>query len=221
MKINFSKTALAIGISAAALGASTAANAAADWAGAYVGATAGASSFEGESSNYYGDVSSTETGATGGLTAGYNWQNGSAVYGVEVDVQTGGMEEDSTDYDSSTYYQEAEWNWYSTVRGRAGLAMDNTLLYVTGGLAIVDTDAQYCYNGSSCLPSEYDADTDGTEVGFAFGAGVEIALKKNVSAKAEYMHVTIDSDETHRVNGDPVGFDSSLDTLRIGVNWLF
>ncbi len=60
----------------------------------------------------------------GGLHLGYNWQDGQLVLGVEGDASlNGGTDE-----------------YLASLRGRLGLARDDLLLYVTGGLAFRDGD---------------------------------------------------------------------------------
>ena len=71
---------------------------------------------------------------------GYNWQQGSFVYGLEGDwswigARTSyllpGINGGGADLSSSF-----DLNWLATLRGRAGLALDATLVYVTGGAAV-------------------------------------------------------------------------------------
>lgn len=191
-----------------------------NWAGPYVGASVGAASLTGNANNYYGEIDSTTTNAVVGLNAGYNWQVGSAVIGVEADINGGDLETINPDSYGGYYRQEAKWNWFSTIRGRAGMTVGNTMLYVTGGVAIVDTDYKYCYY-SDCSSTGDNAKSSGTETGLTYGVGMEMAMNEKLSLKAEYLRVQLDSTRTQRVNGDPADFESSMDTMRVGVNWKF
>jgi outer membrane immunogenic protein len=92
------------------------------WAGPYVGANLGYA---------WGDVTNSiasPSGVIGGVQAGYNWQFGQWVVGLEGDIQGSGA--------SDTF---AAWKfsnpWFGTLRGRGGFAMNNILIYGTGGLA--------------------------------------------------------------------------------------
>jgi outer membrane immunogenic protein len=93
-----------------------------------------------------GSDSNKLNGVIGGLQAGYNWQTGSLLVGIETDIQASGQEGDrifSTGFPvnptlppalvEATYTQKLQW--LGTARGRIGFATDRTLLYVTGGLA--------------------------------------------------------------------------------------
>ena len=71
--------------------------------------------------------------------------------------------------------------WLSTVRGRAGYAFGGILPYVTGGLAVGDIRAN--------MPGFAVAST--TNAGWTVGAGLEVALPGNWTAKAEYLHVDL------------------------------
>ena len=77
-----------------------------------------------------------------GGQAGYNWQQGSWVYGFEGDLSGTGLKSSMSGGLSSiapvwgdTASTTAKVDWYGTVRGRAGWTADKVLVYGTGGLA--------------------------------------------------------------------------------------
>ena len=114
-----------------------------DWSGPYIGvfgaAVAVDGSFDGTCSclAIYTDIEHSGIGYAGGILGGWNYQMDSIVFGVEGDWAFGGTvatnDEPAIDTDLS-------FNNIATVRARAGFALDNTLLYVTGGLAAVDME---------------------------------------------------------------------------------
>jgi outer membrane immunogenic protein len=165
-----------------------------NWMGPYVGLNLG-----------YQWADATNTGASpsgfaGGLQGGYNWQMGQFVAGAETDLQASGA--------NDTF---AAWKfsnpWFGTLRGRAGYAMNNVLLYATMGLA---------YGGGKMEMGSY-SETN-THVGWTAGAGIEVGLTPNWSAKAEYLYVDL-SDQRYVLFGNNVGFESNI--LRFGVNYRF
>ena len=85
----------------------------------------------------YTDIEHSGIGYAGGILGGWNYQIDSFVMGIEGDWAFGGTvatnDEPGIDTDLS-------FNNIATLRARAGLAFDNTLLYVTGGLAAVDME---------------------------------------------------------------------------------
>ncbi|HWV52292.1 outer membrane protein, partial [Pseudorhodoplanes sp.] len=92
------------------------------------------------------DTSAHRNGWVGGLQAGYNWQAGAFVFGVEADIQKsaiGGRRSQQAfalplawgsayAFDVNT---ESNLEWFGTLRGRVGfLITPDFLLYGTGGL---------------------------------------------------------------------------------------
>ena len=89
------------------------------WARPYIGGNLGYA---------WGSVDNNLTrpsGLSGGVQAGYNWQTGSWVFGVEGDIQATGAEDTFAPWKFSN-------PWFGTVRGRVGYALSNILLYGTG-----------------------------------------------------------------------------------------
>jgi outer membrane immunogenic protein len=79
--------------------------------------------------------------------------------------------------------------WLSTVRARLGYAIDRSLIYVTGGLAIGEVKssvAALTENGETHAGSSTD-----TRFGWAFGAGYEYAYDQSISVKLEYLHFNL------------------------------
>ncbi len=165
-----------------------------NWAGAYAGANVG---------YQWGSVSNTSTnpsGLEGGLQGGYNWQNGQFVYGAETDLQISGADDTFAPYKFSN-------PWFGTLRGRAGMAMNNILFYGTLGLAYGGL------KGESAGLSESK-----THIGWTAGLGAEVGLTPQWSAKIEYLYASLSS-RTYSVTGSDNGLSSSF--LRIGVNYHF
>ena len=164
------------------------------WAGPYVGANLGYA---------WGDVTNSITspsGVIGGVQAGYNWQFGQWVVGLEGDIQGSGA--------SDTF---AAWKfsnpWFGTLRGRGGFAMNNILIYGTGGLAFGNVRAEVLN-----LTENY------TVAGWTLGVGAEIGITQNWTAKAEYLYVNL-NDSQFALTGLPNGYQFSV--VRLGVNYKF
>src|SRR6185369_6883630 len=123
-----------------------------NWGGAYAGLNVG---YEwGKVTNSAGNPS----GLLGGLQAGYNWQSGQWVFGGETDLQITGADDTFAPWKFSN-------PWFGTLRGRVGYAMNNILLYGTGGLA---------YGGIK--GNLFGLDESKTHVGWTAGAGVEVGM---------------------------------------------
>ena len=82
---------------------------------------------------------SDKNGLTYGVLAGYNYQVGQLVLGVEGDFQ--GWTVGKIRYTAITGdFLTAHSKWGGSVRGRLGYAVDHALFYVTGGAAFVSNE---------------------------------------------------------------------------------
>ena len=166
-----------------------------NWNGAYVGVNLG---YQWGSVTNWGGGS--PSGVMGGAQLGYNWQFGQYVLGLEADFQGSAAEGTFAAYKFAN-------PWFGTVRGRAGYAMNNVLLYLTGGLAY----------GGGRVEFAGMSETQ-THVGWTLGGGVEVGLTPNWSARAEYLYVRLD-DRSYVLTGVNNGFSSNV--FRLGVNYRF
>jgi outer membrane immunogenic protein len=109
-----------------------------NWTGFYLGINGGGGWGH---SNW--DTSAASIGISGGVaggTAGYNWQFGNAVLGLEADVDWANLKGTSSSALCPAGCTTSD-TWLSTVRGRAGYAFGGVLPYITGGLAMGDIRA--------------------------------------------------------------------------------
>jgi outer membrane immunogenic protein len=166
-----------------------------NWNGAYVGANIG---YQWGKVTNWGNAA--PSGVMGGGQVGYNWQSGSFVFGVEADIQASGANDTFAAFKFSN-------PWFGTLRGRAGYAMNNVLFYGTGGLA---------YGGARVEVGPFSESQ--SHLGWTAGAGVEVGLTPNWSAKAEYLYVRLE-DRGYVLTGLNNGFQSNL--FRLGANYRF
>jgi outer membrane immunogenic protein len=160
---------------------------AASWAGWYIGVHAGANWQQSDRGNFgYGSPERTNaTGFIGGGQLGYNWQHGNFVFGLEGDGSwlTGRGRSDVT-YGATT----GSIHWLSTVRARFGLAVGDTMVYTTGGVAFggVKNTAGNPLLGGGATYSESK-----TRTGWAIGGGVEHMLNRNWTIGLEGLFVDL------------------------------
>jgi outer membrane immunogenic protein len=181
-----------------------------NWSGFYLGINGGGGWGH---SNW--DTSSDRIGLSGGLvggTAGYNWQLGNAVLGIEGDIDWANLKGTNSSTLCPAGCSTSD-SWLSTVRGRAGYAFGGVLPYLTGGLAVGDIRA--------ATPGF--AGASNTSVGWTAGGGIEFALPGNWSAKAEYLYVDLGRFNCGvNCNGLPTDNVSMHDNVvRAGVNYRF
>ena len=196
-----------------------------------------------------GSGSGSGNGFSGGVQAGYNLQSGGLVFGGELDFGTFGFSAKRTgsarypaNYfpvstaNTFTVTTKSDADWLFTARARLGfLASPNLLLYVTGGLAVADVSVANAFSdnvASGGFPGATGSSSNSTtKAGWVLGIGGEMALDRNWSLKAEYLHVDLGSISTtatitHR---NWVGYSNTLNTkaditaeiARVGVNYKF
>jgi len=105
------------------------------------------------------------------------------VWGVEGDLNwLGARDENSTTYVDSGYdaVTTNKLDFLGTLRLRAGIARDNTLLYLTGGLAVGTVQNKWSYVN---YDSQFKRSI--TRFGWVVGTGVEHYMTDNVAVRLE------------------------------------
>jgi opacity protein-like surface antigen len=194
-------------------------------------------------------VTASDTGLIGGAQAGFNWQTGNLVLGIEGDITAARLQGSTTFNASSpspagqtiTGTYRTEIDWMASVRVRAGHAWDRVLVYVTGGAAFVHGQVNSSFTlanpaagifvpvpGSSGTTA---ASASFSKVGWTLGFGAEWALANNWSLAAEYRHSNFGSQRVALASTDPsgiVGLPALATNVRLTVdqvtaraNWRF
>jgi outer membrane immunogenic protein len=155
-----------------------------------------------------------------------------------------------------TLNSERTLNWFGTLRGRIGyLATPDLLLYATGGLAYGRTSAGANFlltppAGSSNIVNRtaggfsFDCNATGpayalcyggsgshTSLGWSAGAGLEYHVWRNLTAKLEYLHVSLEGQTVTLVSPSPPSSPGvamaysfsreNVDIVRVGLNYKF
>ncbi len=181
-----------------------------DWSGFYAGLNAGYA---------FGDLNVTPLpqadldGWIGGIQAGYNYQWDSIVFGIEGDVQFGGMDSSTTYATRPPLTVSSDLEWLSTIRGRVGVAFDSLMPYVTGGVAFGYNDVEISAGGVSISD-------DNWHTGWTVGGGIEFAISENLTMKGEYLWVDL-GDENYFPNLGGIEGDADLSIVRFGLNYMF
>jgi outer membrane immunogenic protein len=172
--------------------------------------------------------SGSPSGAIAGGQIGFNWQAGMFVFGAEIDGQWSGQESTFTvacgPRCSAT--ESIKIRSLATGRGRFGVAFDWFMPYVTGGAALVnglnDLSMTVAGTTASFLPLSHST------LGWTAGAGVEVALWSNWSAKFEYLYVSANGATKFASipNALGLGFASTPgdyrdNIMRVGFNYRF
>jgi outer membrane immunogenic protein len=141
------------------------------------------------------DCTIDKSGAAFGGLAGYNFQSGRVVYGIEVDGSWLSLKGSKAlapvplVVDPITIH--AKVSWLATVRGRLGITMSPTLLYVTGGAAFGGVKSGWF---DANLPVANGVSIDKTRFGWVAGGGIEHAFASNWSVRVEGLYHDLGKD---------------------------
>lgn len=185
----------------------------------------------------------TMNGFHGGGTAGFNWQFGQVVAGVEGDI-SGANIEGTGDcalgyaFNLGTGHLPAgcstKMPWFGTLTGRLGVTIDHALVFVKGGGAWAHFDRSVTLglvaNGPGALQG--DGSFGENRSGFTVGTGIEYALGSNWSAKVEYDYMDFGTKSSvvsttgtlfgaGNVNNLTVDVRERVHVVRAGLNYRF
>jgi outer membrane immunogenic protein len=207
-----------------------------NWTGFYIGAHIGWGSAELESTLndafFPFDAGTTfgggrQDGFLGGVQAGFNYQIGQIVLGVEGQISWTDIGRDGSiavDGLIGTNFidHSTEINFLATLAARLGLAFGNALIYVKGGAAFLDWSSTVAFRGPDVVNGSVSFGD--TEFGWMVGAGLEYGFTPNWSAKIEYNFMSFDLDSTNfNIGGVDRRFDHDLDVhvVKAGINYRF
>jgi outer membrane immunogenic protein len=136
-----------------------------NWAGPYVGGTLGfvdANATVSANLPGFGTVGVSGSGSQFGigLIAGYNWQRGNQVFGIETDIDL-----------------PSGFDYFGTLRGRYGLVSGNWLYYGTAGLSF-----------TSAGGTGYPGYSGYSSIGYIVGAGAETKINSHLAAGFEALY---------------------------------
>ena len=169
-------------------------------------------------------ASSDIGGAVYGAQAGFNYQFGQTVLGLEVEGSFADIQGD-TKCANAAFICETKVRALGAVTGRLGYAFDRALLYVKGGAAF----ASERYHADSFFfpvtgPFGVDLQARDTRWGGTVGAGLEYAFGPSWSAKVEYNYYGFDTrriDFTNVATGAvvPLEIKQNIQIVKLGVNY--
>ncbi|PZM15047.1 outer membrane protein [Rhizobium tubonense] len=134
-----------------------------DWSGLYLGVQGG---YSWDIAKYLGTEQNLDRGSLG-AHAGYNFQTGNIVYGIENDF--------NYNFEKGT---ETDLQWDASGRGRVGYALDRTLFYATAGIAATGGKVDAPAIGKK----------DDILIGWTAGGGVGHALTDHILVRGEYRY---------------------------------
>jgi outer membrane immunogenic protein len=171
-----------------------------NWAGFFAGGTFGASIGRNDSTlNDFGAAPGTAEafflsprGWDGGGIAGYDWQFGNWVAGIEGDFQGSSGTGYLTGLADTTTTADQKLSWFGTARGRFGYGIGDALFYATAGGAFGEVQESITHLATSGSFSH-------TKSGYVVGGGIENRfdlfglLSPHWTTRTEYLYVDLGS----------------------------
>jgi outer membrane immunogenic protein len=169
-----------------------------------------------------GTGSGSLNGGVAGGQIGANYQIDALVIGIEGDFDWSGQKRtDSFACGAAcTVSETIKLPWIATIRGRFGYAIDRVLLFGTGGVAFTHASDNVTLTGTGTIFS-----ASSTNVGWTIGAGGEVALAQNWTAKIEYLYIGTNVKQSGALSlisgtvSETANVHDSL--IRAGVNFKF
>lgn len=191
------------------------------WAGLYLGIQGGLA----QNYSTFNDLdfiwngASNSIGRTGGVlgsNVGYNWQDRSFVWGFETDLNWVGAKATQTlnngvNLGGVSNTLTSDIRWAGSFRGRVGLDVESTLIYVTGGLAFAGVNNTFLQidPASGIIGSFTD---ENTKLGWTFGIGAEHMFAGQWIARGELRYTDLGNKTVNCPDAicDPSGLGNSF-----------
>ncbi len=210
-----------------------------NWTGFYLGLHAGGQFGHSEDKDLdYWDYPDqpwgySESGFVGGGQAGYNFQWRWLVLGPEFDagymnLNGRGLQKGTPSLIQTPDYGSSDSDFYTTFRGRIGVAYDCWLFYGTAGGIGVNYETRDTQSYPAMVPSgtfDFDANKQAFDWGYTVGGGIERKIGCHWSLKVEYLYFALgtqrfsgldDRESRYRFDAETAGH-----IVRGGLNYHF
>jgi outer membrane immunogenic protein len=169
-----------------------------DWAGFYLGIHGGYGWGDTKFDSPFTNFDAKPKGGVFGGQAGYNWQYGSVVTGLEVDfsgadINTSGVvkfREWDRGEDSVTFSRSVKVDELASARARLGyVVLPGLLAYGTAGLGWGHsevTETKTRFDGG--ITTSFSSSSDANNLGWVAGGGLEYKIYGPLLLRAEYLH---------------------------------
>lgn len=197
-----------------------------EWVGFYFGFHGGGAwdraSFDVPSAGFFSQPGASLNGGLIGGHAGYNWQYGPIVGGVEVDFSSADLKQTSLLQTGTLSFstRDAKLDELASARGRIGWSvLDNVLVYGTGGIGWAHSRLSFTDTTFGTTMS-----ADETAFGWVAGAGVEYRLFEHIQLRAEFLHYDLGTVTFPNLGGifrDNINVRNNIDVVRGGISYKF
>jgi outer membrane immunogenic protein len=170
-----------------------------------------------------GTGSVNPSGWLGGAQIGYNWMFANSwLLGVEGDFSVANLNDVQN---TPVATGGSRGDWFATARGRLGYAVNNWLVYGTGGAAWLHEVNHRTV--APALPAAGETASPALILnGWTLGGGVEVGVTSNWTARLEYLYMNFPSGSFDFTYSVPVAtrhvaVSMNTNVVRLGINYLF
>lgn len=169
------------------------------WSGLFIGLQAGG--LQGEAHQFRAPVAGPAINQTidvdGGFIGGsieYLWQSGNFIFGPQAELA--GSDADGTTALGASNFFTSEIEWFGSAGVKAGLALDNLLLFGTAGFAFAGISSGQFNTFLARTWSDVEVNT-----GYSVGGGLDLMLQDGWVLGAEYRYYDFDGTDYGPANG--------------------
>ncbi len=168
------------------------------------------------------------SGALLGAHLGLDVRQDNLVFGVVGDLDTSTFAGSTTGGSELGYSSTlaVKHDWFTSLRGRVGYAMDNVLLFGTGGWALSGETASGTISYIGSPLANYQVSK--TVSGWVAGGGIDYAVNDRWTIGAEFLHYDFGKvDMTSALpngsnnGGVPIETSSAINVIRLDVSYKF
>jgi opacity protein-like surface antigen len=201
-----------------------------NWTGFYIGGSAGVLNgwTDWEFPPFGATTNPRFAGALGGVQAGYDYQTGKWVFGVEGNVNATSAHGARPCPSPLDVFAACETNknWIGTATGRVGYALwDRSLWYARGGVAFSNTRVTLNCNtgpGSIFVPLANCGTNDSqARAGWTIGYGTEFALARNWTVRGETNYYDLGTSRFTVAGPTPIDVREKGFISTVGINYRF
>ncbi|RXJ98964.1 hypothetical protein CRV02_12260 [Arcobacter sp. CECT 8989] len=175
------------------------------------------------------DISENIHGAT--ISLGYNKQNESLVYGVELDLSianytyennSGNIRYNTLPGSTFNVNTKIEHDWITNLQAKVGYAHKSSMYYLVAGPSLAKIDYEFI-KSDTAFNIDFKQSNNELKLGWNAGLGIEHKLKNNWAIKIEYLYTNFSNigKDVKNLSGYTAKYtneyDYEINTFTIGI----
>jgi opacity protein-like surface antigen len=186
-----------------------------DFAGPYAGVFGG---YQYETIDWYTapPVAAAQGSFAWGAYAGYNWQSGAGIFGLEADGSPA-RRSLGVGCDLGGTFCQTDIHGVYSLRARFGWVIDSVMIYGSGGVALMPWDSKVLNLVTSLRLDQ----ARGLNYGVAVGGGIEYKPFQHLGVRAEFLHYGVAGWDLDLPGAGTTANQFQSYVGRVGVTWYF